>query len=153
MFLMVTLKHGKNLKETSEFSEISYVEYGLTSKCRLNVKWMLVNVNWMLVSSHFEDCESTCERENHHAVHLTTSLDIRSDAINCVYWLMDISIWESCHHFKTLSEIALSLHLSFSGTLVSFIFHLTFDSLFFYLQGLPAISSKFFSRLQHPHCS
>ena len=53
MFLMVTLKHGKNLEETSEFSEISYVEYGLTSKCRLNVKWMLVNVKWMLVSSHF----------------------------------------------------------------------------------------------------
>ena len=30
---------------------------------------------------------------------------------------------------KHLSEIASSLHLSFSGTLVSFIFHLTFDSL------------------------
>ena len=35
---MVTLKHGKNLKETSEFSEISYVEHGLIGKCRLNVK-------------------------------------------------------------------------------------------------------------------
>lgn len=56
MFLMVTPKHVKNLKETSEFSKIRYVECSLTSECQLNVKCVLLYSRfWEIVDPHVKD--------------------------------------------------------------------------------------------------